>query len=204
MNFTVLLSEFLPKIQHLGMWGYWIALAIAFLESMAFVGTFVPGSTAIMFIGFLSAQGYLDPIDLMWFVAIGAILGDWASYYLGTKGTRFFKDENRFLKESHLDAGQRFFVKHGNKSVFFGRFLAPIRSIVPFIAGLSKMKKKSFFFWSTLSGVCWSVFHVLLGYFFGDATRHIRMWSSRIGILVIILAVLWYIYIRKRKAEEEL
>ena len=140
------LSSILPAIQHLGIFGYWIVLLVSLLESLAFIGTLIPGTIVVMLAGFLSAQGYLDLGDLIWFAAIGAILGDSLSYYLGTKGTKFFHNENKFLKFSHLEKGEKFFKKHGDKSIFFGRFIGPIRPIVPFVAGLFKMNKWSFFF----------------------------------------------------------
>lgn len=177
----------LPKLEALGVWGYWVALFIAFLESLALVGTFVPGSTAIALMGFLAYKGFWDVGDLIWFTSIGAILGDFLSYWLGIKGIRFFKDENRFLKESHLRVGEEFFAKHGDKSVFLGRFLSPIRSIVPFVAGLSKMNKKNFIFWNVLGGIGWSMAHLYLGYFSGRAIGKAEHLANRIGITITIL-----------------
>ncbi|MEK7627601.1 MAG: DedA family protein [Patescibacteria group bacterium] len=138
------INSFLSTIQHLGIFGYWAILLISLLESLAFIGVMIPGATIIVFAGFLSAQGYLDFGDLILFAAIGAMLGDSLSYYLGIKGIKFFRSENKFLKLSHLEKGERFFRKHGNKSIFLGRFIGPIRPIIPFIAGLSRMNKWSF------------------------------------------------------------
>lgn len=183
------LSIILPTLQHLGTFGYWLVLLVALLESLVVVGTVVPGAVLVTLAGFLASQGYLDVGDLIWFAAIGAILGDSISYYLGTKGTRFFHNENRWLKEVHLDRAKRFFEKHGNKSVFLGRFIGPIRSIVPFVAGLSGMKQRSFLFWNILSGVLWAAAHILLGYFFGGALAVVEAWSTRAGIFIVAVIV---------------
>ncbi|PIT95911.1 PA-phosphatase, partial [Candidatus Falkowbacteria bacterium CG10_big_fil_rev_8_21_14_0_10_37_14] len=102
MNF---LTNILPSLSHLGVWGYWLVLLFSLLESLVFAGVIVPGSTLVIMAGFLSSQGYLDIGDLIWFAAIGAILGDSISYYLGTKGTRFFHNENKLLKADHLERG---------------------------------------------------------------------------------------------------
>ena len=185
----------LPILSHLGVWGYWIVLLIAFAESVVLIGEVIPGSTLIIFAGFLAAQGVWDIGDLMWFAAIGAILGDGLSYYLGTKGTNFFRDENKFLKAAHIERGELFFEKHGEKSIFLGRFLGFLRPLVPFIAGLSKMDLKRFLFWNVLSAIFWSVSHLLLGYFFGSAFTVIETWVTRvgygIGVLVLFLIVLY-------------
>lgn len=190
-------NHFLPTVQHLGIWGYWVVALISLLESLAFVGVVVPGAILIVLAGFFSAQGYLDLGDLIWFAAIGAILGDSLSYYLGTRGTKLFRAENKLLKLSHLEKGEQFFKKHGNKSVFLGRFIGPIRSIVPFVAGLSKMNKWSFLLWNVTSAFLWVATHLLLGYFFGGAIKTIEVWSSRTGIFIfsffLLLAVIWFI-----------
>ncbi len=171
----------LPALSHLGVWGYWLVFLIAFAESVVLVGEVVPGSTLVIFAGFLAAQGVWDIGDLMWFAALGAILGDGVSYYLGTKGTSFFRNENRFLKAAHLERGERFFEKHGEKSIFLGRFLGFLRPLVPFVAGLSKMDPRRFLFWNVISAVLWAVSHLLIGYFFGSAFAVIESWTTRVG-----------------------
>ena len=169
----------------------------SFFESLAFIGFLIPGATAVVVFGFLSSQGYLHLGDLIWFAAFGAVLGDGISYYLGTKGTRFFKHENRLLKISHLETAQEFFKKHGNKSIFLGRFVGPLRAIVPFVAGLSKMNIKIFLFWNILSGFVWAIVHLLLGYFFGGALGAIEAWTGRLSIflggLTLLLFVIWFL-----------
>ena len=190
-----LANHILPVFSHIGVWGYWLVLFLSFAESVVLVGEVIPGSTLLIFIGFLSAQGILDIGDLIWFAAIGAILGDGLSYYLGTKGTNFFRNENRFLKTTHLERGQRFFKKHGDKSIFLGRFVGFLRPIVPFVAGLSEMDLKRFLFWNITSAFLWAASHLLLGYFFGSAFAAIETWGTRvsygIGLLLLFLLALY-------------
>lgn len=191
-----ILNSLLPTIQHFGVFGYWLVLLISLFESLAFVGAVVPGTVLVVLAGFLSAQGYLDIGDLIWFAAIGAILGDGVSYYLGTKGTRLFRNENKWLKASHLELGRRFFHKHGSKSIFFARFVGLLRPIVPFVAGISGMKKSRFLFWNITSAFLWSVSHLLAGYFFGNAFTAIEIWSTRVGYaigLIVLFFVLLYV-----------
>jgi len=129
MEFFNSLIESLPD---LGAWGYGLVFLFAFLESMVFIGVIAPGATLVILAGFLSSQNYLR-IDLLILVAtLGAVLGDSLSYYLGTKGTMFFHNENKLLKAEHLDRGKEFFDKYGSKSIFLARFVAPLRAIVPF------------------------------------------------------------------------
>jgi undecaprenyl-diphosphatase len=196
-------NTLLPHIENLGVWGYWLVFAVALFESLAFVGAILPGATIVVFSGFLSAQGYLDFGDLIWFAAIGAIMGDNLSYYLGTKGTRLFKNENKFLKEHHIDAGKIYFKKHGNKSIFLARFISPLRPIVPFIAGLTKMDFRPFIFWNVLSAFLWAIVNLALGYFFGGALGAVEKWTGRVSIFfigaVVIIFVLTFIKKMKKK-----
>jgi undecaprenyl-diphosphatase len=191
------INSLVPTIQNLGVFGYWFVFFIALVESLAFIGSVVPGAVVIVGAGFLSAQGYFDLGDLIWFAALGAIIGDGISYWLGTKGTRFFRNENRILKLSHLEKGEQFFKRHGNKSVFLGRFIGLLRPIVPFIAGLSKMNKWSFLSWNIASAFLWAGFQLLLGYFFGGAFKIIEIWSTRVWLLffffIVSILFLWFI-----------
>lgn len=183
------IGSFLPIVKALGVWGYWIVLLISLAEALPFIGLIIPGSVLVGFFGFLSAQGYLDIRNLIWFAAVGAILGDGIGYYLGTKGIKFFRHENKILKLSHLETGEAFFQKHGNKSVLLGRFIGVLRPIVPFVAGLSRMDKKTFLFWNVIGGILWSIAYLLLGYFFGSALPVIEAWSTRGGIILLSLLV---------------
>lgn len=191
------LNYFLPEIKNLGIFWYWLVLIVSLLESLAFVGVIIPGSLLVITAGFLSAYGYFDISDLIWFTAIGAVIGDGISYYFGTKGTRFFHNENKILKLSHLDRGKNFFKKHGIKSLFLGRFIGSIRPIISFVAGLSKMNHKSFIFWNVFSSFLWASVNLFLGYFFGEATRSIEVWSTKTEVfllfLFLILIFIWLI-----------
>ena len=196
------LNHLLPTFTHFGIATYWLALLAALVESLAFVGLIIPGSSLIIIAGFAAAQGIIDVGDLIFFVAIGAIIGDGISYYMGTKGTRFFKTDNKLLKISHLEKGKEFFKKHGPKSILLGRFVAPLRAIVPFIAGASRMNLKIFILWNVLSGILWAVTHVLLGYFFGNAYKSIEVWITKGGAfllgIVVISTLLYYVVKRSR------
>ena len=194
------LNFLLPAYESLGRWGYWAVLLVSLLESLAFVGTFIPGMIIVLFVGFASANGVLDLGDLIWFVAIGGIIGDSLSYYLGTKGTKFFRLENKFFKYSHLEKGKEFFEQHGSKSIFLGRFIGPIRSIVPFIAGLTHLRKGVFLFWDIISGFAWATTILLLGYFFGQTAKALEMWITRVGIFLLILgAISIFLWLLKKR-----
>lgn len=198
------LQALLPKFSHIGIAGYWAVFAFAYFESVVVLGSLIPGATVVVLAGVLAAQGYLDPGDLLWFAAAGAFLGDLTSYYLGTKGVRWFRAENRFLKLDHLEQGRRFMKRHGGKSVLLGRFFAPLRSMIPFIAGLAAMDIRRFLAWNLASAAAWSVLHIYLGYFAGNAIHTFRLlerWSIVLGVTAVLIgfAVSWLRFYRSGK-----
>jgi len=187
-----LIDPLLPTIEHFGLFGYWFALLIALLESLAFIGLIIPGTLIIVFMGFLALQGFFDISDLIWFAATGAVLGDLISYRLGKKGENILTKNKFFLKQFYLKKGKEFFKKHGGKSLFFGRFIGATRPIIPFVAGLTGMRLKYFLILDILSASLWAFAYLLLGYFFGHAWRLIQGWSSKVAIFIAIVVLLVY------------
>jgi len=194
------LDSLIHTLQHLGNIGYWLIFLISLLESLAFVGSIVPGTVLIVFAGFLAAEGQFDIFTMLWFAIVGAIAGDFLSFYVGSRGTSIFNRKGRFFNKATLIKGRAFFKKHGSKSVFFGRFIGPIRAIVPFVAGVSGMRITKFLLWNITSAFLWASFYLFLGYFFGGAFSALEMWSGRISIFITVLAIilicLWFL-IRK-------
>lgn len=195
------LDWLLPHLESIGIWTYWIVLFFAFIESLAIVGSVIPGASVVIFAGFLASQDILDPVLLILLAILGAALGDAASYHIGTKGRHWFKNENRWLKKHHIDQGKAYFDNHGGKSVFIGRFIPILRPMVPFVAGLSHMGKWRFYFWNILSAVLWGISHVLFGYYFGNAIASVEEWSKRIVIIVLGIGFLaWFSWFATKKA----
>ncbi|MEI7452066.1 MAG: DedA family protein [Candidatus Falkowbacteria bacterium] len=187
-----LLFSLLTKFAWLGNWLFFV---LAFIESAPFIGLFIPGATLISVGGFLASQGFLNPWDLIIFSAVGAICGDFFSYSLGLWGSDFIKNK-KLINIKLLHHGENFFKKYGDKSIFLGRFFGPIRAIIPFVAGLSRMKRKPFIFWNVLSGIGWAALNVFLGYFSGTLLGPIfKKWSGRLSLtLLIVLSTIALIY----------
>jgi membrane protein DedA with SNARE-associated domain len=199
-------DSILAAAHALGPVGYAIVFLVALLESIVLVGTIVPGSLIVIFFGFLAAGGMFVPLGLILCTWLGAVIGDTFSFWLGGKGTRFFKGEEALLKESHLGQAQAFFRRHGSKSVLLGRFVSPLRPVVPFVAGLSRMRTATFIAWSVFSAGLWAVVHVLVGYFLGDRYESIEDLTIRavFALLAIVAAIvgIWYVATEGRERLE--
>lgn len=195
---TDLLLNLLKEFAWLGNWFFF---ALAFIESAPFIGVFIPGATLISIGGFLASQEYLNTWDIILFATLGAIVGDFFSYSLGRWGGDWIKSKNKTL----IIHGESFFRRHGNKSIFLGRFFGPVRAIIPFIAGLSRMKRKPFIFWNVLSAIAWANLNVFLGYFSGTLVVTIfKRWSSGLTLILIMFLIITIIYWTIKKKNQSL
>ena len=175
-------------------WGYWsylVMFLIALIESLVITGIFIPGTLIIIFLGFLSAQNGLGLAPLLIFVILGSITGDVLSFILGEKrGGWVLGLTRKVFKKDYLGFGREFFEKHGDKSVFIGRFVAILRPFIPFVAGVFKMNIRKFLLWDISSAILWATLYILLGYFSGAAWRTVVDWSGRAGIVFFVVAVI--------------
>lgn len=165
--------------------------AAAALEAVAVVGTVVPGSTVVFAGGMLVGLGALD---FRWAFAVavcGAILGDGVSYWLGHR----HHEKLRGLwplkgRAALLERGQAYFAANGRKSVFVARFLGPLRAIVPVAAGIAGMPARDFYVANVLSALAWAGVHLLPGMLFGASLQLAGAVSSRLLVLLAMLAAL--------------
>jgi membrane-associated protein len=197
-------TNILPIVQHLGPWFYVFVAVVALLESTFIVGTFVPGTMILLFFGYTASQRGVHLIWVIVATVIGAVIGDFISYYIGRYGTGFVKEDRGFLRRSHIEIGRAFFSKHGSMSVLLGRFVSPLRQIIPFIAGAVHMSYRRFFYLNVAGAFLWAIVYVLLGYYFGSNWRLIDKIVKRVGIVITVLLVGVGIYIFHRRRQKRL
>ncbi|WP_035917956.1 VTT domain-containing protein [Legionella fairfieldensis] len=175
-------------------WALLITFLIALTESLAIIGSIVPGSVTMTAIGILAGSGVMR-IDLTLIAAtLGAIAGDSSSYILGyAYSDRLSKIWPFKRYPALLEYGKEYFAKHGGKSVLVGRFVGPLRSIIPVIAGMMHMNHWRFFLANIFSAVGWAVLYVLPGVLIGTASNELSPEAStRLFILILLLlAAMW-------------
>lgn len=175
-------------------WALFITFLISFSESLAIVGTIIPGSVTMTAIGILAGSGVLR-IDLTYLAAtLGAIAGDGGSYALGAIFSDRLTTIWPFNKHPKwLNYGQQFFVRYGQSSVFIGRFFGPMRSIVPVIAGMMHMNHWQFFLANTLSAIGWSLLYITPGVLIGAASTELPPdAAARLCLFILVfLAIVW-------------
>lgn len=182
-------------------WAGFVTFLISAIESIAILGTIIPGSIAMTALGTLAGAGIIPLWTTIFWAIVGAVVGDGVSYWMG----HYFKDRIRgfwpFKQYPNLlDSGERFFHKHGSMSVFIGRFVGPVRALVPVVAGMLGMRPLSFTIANVLSAVAWAPAYLLPGIILGAASTELPKDVALHVILMILLLglfaafVIWLCY----------
>lgn len=183
-----LFGTLLPKLEHIGFLGHWIVFLASFSESLPFVGIFFPGTITVVLFGFLASQGFFDLVDLAWFAIAGSTLGDIAAYYTGRGGALYFLTKRPVLAE-YTERSRIFLERRGMAAgIVFGKFVAFVRYMVPFVVGWTRYDFRRFLVLSLASSVLWSILYLLLGYFFGAVSQEAVKRLSQISVIAGILA----------------
>ena len=153
----------------------WLGVAIfliAMLESLAVAGLLIPGVVLLFAAAALAGGGDLGLMATLSWAFAGAVCGDLLSFAMG----RWFHQDIRrlrlFVRHPHwLARGESFFRRYGIYSIVLGRFIGPIRPIIPMVAGMFDMPFWRFLLVNVLSAAAWAPVYVLPGYIAGNATR---------------------------------
>lgn len=172
--------------------GYFGIFAIVFLESGLMIGFFFPGDSLLFTAGFLASQGVLDIKVLIAGCFIAAVLGDSIGYYIGQKfGRKLFKKESSiWFHKNHLTSAQKFYDKHGGKTIILARFIPVIRAFAPVVAGVGLMRYRRFAAFNLIGAVLWAIAIPLLGFYLGSAIPDVDKYLLPIIGLIIVASVL--------------
>lgn len=169
--------------------GYPGIAAIVGLES---AGLPLPGETTLLAASYLAATGHLSLPLVIGTAALGAILGDSLGYFVGRMGGRRFlerRGKHFFITPGKIEKAERYFERHGAKTVFFGRFVALLRILAGPLAGASKMPYKKFLAANAAGAVAWATAMGTLAFFFGKPVAAILS-SMGVWALVALAAFL--------------
>ena len=146
-------------------------LATVFVESGLLVGFLLPGDSLLFTAGLLSADGVLPSIwVLLLTIPLAAIAGDQVGYAIGRKGgpAVFKRPESRFFRAEYVERAEVFFAEHGPRTIILARFVPVVRTLAPVMAGVARMRYRTFVVYNVIGGVAWGVGLTLLGYFLGQ------------------------------------
>jgi membrane protein DedA with SNARE-associated domain len=170
------------------------------LVAMESAGVPLPGETALVAAAILSQQGHYSLAAVIAVAAAAAIGGDNAGYWIGRKGGRALLRRVPVIGayfERALPPSERFFRRHGAKTVFIGRFVAILRVTAAWMAGISRMPWWRFLLWNAAGGIVWAALVAVVAYEFGQAAADA---IGRYGIFgaaaVVVLGVIVFIALK--------
>lgn len=153
-----------------GTWTYALLFLIIFLETGFIVAPFLPGGSLLFAAGAFAGLGALKILPLWVLLVLAATIGDVVNYWVGyTFGIKAFnKLEGRILTRAHLERTQGFYATYGGRTIVFARFMPIVRTLAPFVAGMSKMPYQRFWKYNFFGALAWVTIFTLSGYFFGN------------------------------------
>jgi len=206
---SVVASSFLKPefwLEKAGKSAVYVVTAIIFAESGLFFGFFLPGDSLLFMTGFLTSSGaakfaaennltaVTDHIPALWVLLlvffVASLAGDQVGYWFGRRAgsTLFTREDSRLFKQSHVTKAHGFLERHGPKTVFLAKFVPIVRTFAPIVAGVGKMRYRTFLTFNVVGALIWAVGVTALGHFLGNV-EFIRK-NIEYTIIVVILVSL--------------
>lgn len=178
-------------VQYFGIFSYVILGLIIFIETGLVVVPFIPGDSILFVVGLIASQHALNIFVIIIVLIAAAIVGDTCNYFIGHfLGHKILKNK-KILKYigKHIEKTKRFYEEHGSLAIVYARFVPIVRTIAPFIAGVTDMHYQKFAMYNIVGGILWVIIVTSLGYFLGNIT-FIKDNLTLILLIIVILSIL--------------
>ncbi len=185
------------------LWSGALIFSVAMVESLAIVGIVVPGVAIMFAIGTLISNGTLDLLTTTVWAAAGASVGDGLSFALGKHYKEKIYTVSWFEKHPEfLQKGHAFFEKYGMFSILIGRFVGPIRAVIPLIAGVLDMPLKQYIPINIIASILWAPAYLFPGLLFGNAisnTPNSLLDNWPVWLIICVLVILLAKFIKNNR-----
>lgn len=191
--------------------GLALLLFVLFAETGLLIGFFLPGDSLVFIAGLICATNPallgVSIYVLIPLMCLAAIFGNMAGYWFGKKvGPSLFKREDNWLfKKKRLYATQRFYGRHGGKTLILGRFLPVIRTFAPILAGVIKIDLKKFMLFNVVGAIAWIGSFTGIGFFLGSSFPKVKDYLGWIVISLIIVTAIpvFSTYLKERNRKQD-
>jgi membrane-associated protein len=183
-------------------WTYLAVGLLVFAEDAAFIGVVLPGETAAILGGVSASTHHTGLVAMSAVVVVGAILGDTVGYWIGDRyGVRLLDIGPLARRRDRIDRARAFIARRAGPSVFLARFVAFLRTLVPFLAGVAHMQYRVFLAYNALGGLVWGVAVVVVGYLAGYSFRMVAgTFGGATALAVVVLLVVALLVVRVRRS----
>lgn len=187
-------NQYIPKLtQENPLLVYGLLFTIIFIETGLVIFPFLPGDSILFLVGSISTfslQG-LNLLMIISVLSVAAVLGDFLNFEIGEHfGTMITRSKfgSRFVTPKRLGKAKFFFNKHGAMAIILARFTPLIRTLTPFVAGMSGMHYGKFARYNLIGGVSWIILMTLSGYMFGSIP-FVKSHFELITIAIVFLSL---------------
>jgi membrane-associated protein len=168
-------------------------LAVIFVESGLFPAP-LPGDSLLFTAGIFAADHNkygLNIATLTIGALVVAIVGAQLGYEIGERfGTKLFKADARFFKQSYEERAHEFFERQGPKAVILARFIPLVRTVAPILAGVSEMRRRVFVVYNVAGGTLWAAGVSLAGYYLGKHIKNVDHYLLPIVALIVLVSLI--------------
>jgi membrane-associated protein len=184
-------THLLSIVTQYGTLTYLILFSIIFFETGLVILPFLPGDSLLFVAGTIAAQGSLNIGLLILILFISAVVGDGVNYSIGKfLGPKVFENQRfKLINKKHLQKAQDFYDQKGAIFIVLARFIPIVRTFAPFVAGVSKMKYKTFIMYNIIGAALWVTLMTLAGFFFGNIPV-VKENFSLVTIAIIVISLI--------------
>lgn len=186
-------------------WTHALLFLIVFCETGLVFMPFLPGDSLLFVAGSLAAKGLLQPWILYILLLIASVAGNMVNYTIGRQFSAYAAKTGKipFVKKEYIDRTQHYYEKHGFLTLIVTRFIPILRTMAPFLAGVSKMNATRFFLYTVFGAIVWISSFYWGGYLFGNipAVKDHFTWVV-IGIVIASFIPPIHLYLRSKKVKK--
>jgi len=165
----------------------------------------MPSEAVMPFAGFLISQKVLSFTGVIFYSALGGIVGSLISYYIGFYGgTPFVKKFGRYflLRQDDLRKTEQFFQKHGQKTIFISRFIPVVRHFISLPAGASKMNIGKFILYTALGAGLWNAFLTWVGFVLKENWTRIEQYTKYADYFILLAILIAVVIIFQKRIKK--
>ncbi|GAB3079905.1 DedA family protein [Corynebacterium aquatimens] len=171
----------------------------------------IPSEVVLPLAGFTVAKGSLNFVSVFIFATLGSVVGAYLLYglgaWLGADRLRKIADWMWLVKVSDVDKSLAWFDKYGKPSIFFGRLIPGIRSLISIPAGLDRMSLVTFGLWTTFGSAIWNAILIYLGFVLGDqwetVTGYVDQYSKVVYVILLLILLGFGAFFIRRAIKEK-
>ncbi|MBL0691226.1 MAG: VTT domain-containing protein [SAR324 cluster bacterium] len=183
---------------------YGVVFLIIFSETGLVVAPFLPGDSLLFLLGTLAGAQLINIYYVMALIVCAALMGDTTNFLVGSFFRNRLKPDSRWISQKHIKRTEKFFDKHGGKSLILARFVPIVRTYAPFVGGVVRMPYSRFIFFNSIGSLCWVLTLVPAGYFLGRfeiIANHISLLV--LGLIAVSLIPIGYGIISQKVTERK-